>query len=223
MGVVGRGVFANGFGVERLLVIVLIAQQVGLHMPVQRVAVGHEVGGEQRAGVGFVQPNRRVLHDLRCTEDAFHFARLHAVSVDGHLLVNATAKINRSVEAPAATVARSVHPRVVCFSERVGDKPRVGFLRAPHVSERHARTADAELAKHAGRHRMSGCVQNVYMSVVDRASDGDGPVGAQASHRRAHGRFGRAVAVEQHHRIAPSVGHVLRTRLARHDDRTEIR
>ncbi len=82
MVVVGRGVFANGFGIERLLVIVLIAQQVGLHMPVQRIAVGHEVGGEQRTGVGFVQPNRRVLHDLRCTEDAFHFAWLHAVSVD---------------------------------------------------------------------------------------------------------------------------------------------
>ncbi len=60
------------------------------------------------------------------------------------------------------------------------------------------------------------------MNVIDGPTDRHGFPRAKTSHRRAHGGFRRAVAVDQHDRIAPLVGDVLRARFARHDHRAQL-
>ena len=109
--------------------------------------------------------------------------------------------------AEAGQVAGAVEPRAGLAGERVGHEALGGQLRPAEVAAGEAGAADAQLARHAGRHRLQGAVEQEDRGAGERPADRQrGGRGirpgrrCQAGHR--HRGLGRAVEVEQPRRRA---------------------
>src|SRR5262249_30679300 len=147
----------------------------------------HDVGRQLTVAVlALRRRDGRLLHRRMPPQHLLDLRQLDAEAADLHLVVEAAQELDAAVRQPAGAVASAVHAGAGVPSDRVGDEALAGLLGLVEVAGRHAGAADAQLARHADRHRGPPGVEDVDAGVGDRLADG----------HRGRGRVGRLVLAE---------------------------
>ncbi|SAL72856.1 hypothetical protein AWB70_07583 [Caballeronia cordobensis] len=148
------------------------------------------------AGDDYRFAHRRMRDELR-----FDLAEFDTEAANLDLMIVAAEELDIAIGAIAGEVAGAVHARA-CY-EGAGDEPLRSKRSAPQIPFCKARTADIKFTRHANRQGAQVFIEHVGLRVGERLSDGnrhavgDGFVQRMSQH--AHGRFGRAVVIEDAH------------------------
>ncbi len=156
--------------------------------------------GDEGAGRQIIRPyhHHRLLHRRVLTQGGLNFAQLDPETTNLDLMVDAPQIIEGAVLAIAGQIAGTVQSGARLVAQRMDNKPAGGLLRLVDVPGRYPDTADAQLARHADRHRLLEFVQNPHLGVRHWATDVDTPfIRVQFGVGDADGGLGRAVGVEE--------------------------
>ena len=204
-----------------------IGAQVGAHLlGVERRALVRRQEGDE-----FVDPVHAAQHD-RGLRDAREICQLRldlaefdAKAPDLHLVVDAAAEIDVSRLVHHDSVAGTIEDRVgVAEAEGIGDEFLRRQLVALEIALGDARPADQQLALDAAVEQVQRVVADIGRVIGDRPADRHGPVGLDDGGGRDHGRFGRAIGIEDRAAgLAPAGRHGGRARLAAENDDAQLR
>lgn len=113
----------------------------------------HQIGGQALAPSGPLPGNDgRFGHGGMTCQGRFDLAQLDAVSVDFHLLVDATEEFDVPVRPAGAQVAGAIEPIAAAFGKGIGDKPLGGQLRPIQVALGQPLPTDVDFAHRTGGH-----------------------------------------------------------------------
>jgi hypothetical protein len=156
-----------------------------------------------------------------------NLSKLDPVAANLDLIVAPSEELDHTVGPPPREVAGAVEPGSRRNAEGIRNKPLGGQHRTMEVTSGHAVAADVELTGHAGRDGLEVLIKDVDPRVGDGTSNPDRPSRfrtAAAVDRAPDGCFSWPVFVEEFgpwKRVAEPSHQVLRTRLARDDDRAQ--
>src|SRR5690606_35229720 len=120
----------------------------------------------------------RARHAVVRLEPGFDLAQLDAMPAHLYLEVDASLVLDDAVAPPAPAVPGAIQARrqagsMVAWRDVVGEEVLGGQPGPPQVPRRHARAADADFARNAGRADLSAPVEHPDRGVRDRAADVD--------------------------------------------------
>ena len=102
----------------------------------------------------------------------FDLTKLDAKAADFDLEVVAAKKVNGTVGAPTAKIARLIHAGIGLCGKRVRNEPLGRKLWPVQITPGHARAANVNLACHPDRHGLKVRIQNINSGIRDRTSYG---------------------------------------------------